>query len=289
MARSVDEINSYMVNALVTNFATIGITINPTLWSKRNMIRMFIYAAAIGQALCEQLMDAFMAAIEAQVAVASAAAPLWLQEKMFAFQYSTDNPQFVSLINGILQYPTVDTTLNVITACSVTSSTSNAVIIKCAQTLNGILAALDNLMIASAQGYINTIGTAGIIYTVQSLSPDQIYINANIYYQGQYTSTIQATVIAAITAWLQSQSVTNFNGQIKMSALEAMILSIPGVTDVELLNVRGRADAVVYAAGIDLIKNEQVLNRQYSQTAGYSITEQTAGFTLQQSLNLIAA
>lgn len=288
MARSVDEINVYMVNALVTNFATIGITINPTLWSKRNMLRLFIYSVAIGQALLEQLQDAFMVAVEAQVAIAAAASDLWIQSKMFQFQYSDTSPQYVSLINGVPQYATVDTTLNVITACSVTSSTPGIVTIKVAQTVNGLLAALTTLMTQAAQGYINTIGTAGIIYNISSLNPDQIYIAATIWFQGQYSSTIQATVIAAITNWLQMQSITNFNGNIKMSDLEGMIRTIPGVDDVELNNVSARPDSISFGSGIQLVVNNAIIQRQYASTAGYVIPEQTAGQTLVQSLTLIA-
>lgn len=288
MARSVDEINTYMVNALVTNFSTIGVTINPTLWSKRNMIRMFIYSVAIGQALLEQLQDAFMVLVEAQVAVSAAASNLWIQAKMFAFQYSDSNPQFVSLINDAPQYPVIDQTLNVITACSVTSSTPGNVTVKVAQTVNGILAALTTPMLQAAQGYLNTIGTAGIIYNVQSRNPDQMYIQAQIWFQGQYSSTIQATVIAAITAWLQSQSVTNFNGNILMSKLEDIILNIPGVNDVTLQNVRGRKDSDSFSAGIPLIVNETLVQREYSSDAGYVIPETTAGQTLMDSLTLTA-
>jgi hypothetical protein len=288
MARSVDEINNYMVNALVTNFASIGITIDPTLWSKRNMLRMFIYCIAIGQALLEQLMDVFMAAVESQVAIAAAASALWIQSKMFQFQYSGTNPQFVSLINDAPQYSVIDPTLRIITACSVTSTASSDVTVKVAKTVNGILTALAPLELSAAQGYATTIFTAGIEYDVQSNNPDQIYIQADLYFQGQYSATIQATTIAAITNWLQQQSVTNFDGKTKMSALEDLISSIPGMNDVVLKNVQARKDADLFTAGIILISNEQVVLRQYISDAGYIIPETTVGKTLIDSLNFIS-
>lgn len=288
MARSVDEINSYMLNALVTNFQSIGITINPTLWSKRNMLRMFVYSVAIGQALLEQLQDVFMAAIEALVSISAAASGSWIQYKMFQFQYSDTNPQFVTIINGVPSYPTIDQTLNIITACSVTFSTPGIVVIKVAQTINGLLAALTALQLQAAQGYINTIGTSGIIYTAQSSNPDQMYIGATIWFQGQFSSTMKASVIAAITAWLQLQSVTNFNGATQISKLEDMILNIPGVNDVELNNISARADATAFGSGIPLVVGNTVIQRQYQSIAGYVIPEQTAGQTLADSLTLNA-
>lgn len=288
MARTVDQINQYIVSNVVTNFAIIGITIDPTLWSKRNIIRLLCYTFAIAQNLLEQLMDSFMGDVEAQVALAAAASGAWVQQTMFNFQYSTTNPQFVQMINGVPVYPVIDPTLRIIKACSVTTDVSNAVNVKCAQMVNGILAAMDSMMVASAQGYLDTEGTAGINYNIISLNPDQLYVSADIYFQGQYASIILASIIAAITTWLQTQSVTNFNGVIKMSDLENIIRSVSGVNDVQLKGVRGRADTDLFSAGIDLILNSQILQRQYTTNAGYIIPETTAGQTLSTTLNLIA-
>src|ERR1700749_1393665 len=115
MARSVDQINSFLVDTLVSNFAAIGVTINPTLWSKRNMLRALCYTVAIVQALMEQLQDVFKANIEAVVATAAAASAKWVQAKMFEFQYSATDPQVIALINTVPVYPVVDPTLQIIT------------------------------------------------------------------------------------------------------------------------------------------------------------------------------
>lgn len=289
MARSVDQINSYIVDALVSNFAAIGITINPTLWSKRNLIRALIYTVAIAQALMEQLQDVFTANIEAVVATAAAASEAWIQAKMFEFQYSDTNPQVIALINTVPVYPVVDPTLQIITACSVTSNSANVVAVKVAT--GNPFTALTAPQLASAQGYINTIGVAGINYSVISLNPDNLYIDADIYYEGQYASVIQARVIAAINAWLQQLATTSFannvNGIVKMSDLEQMIRDIAGVNDVVLQNVRGRADSDAFSAGIDLILGSTIIQRQWNTIAGYAISETTTGNTLADSLNFI--
>lgn len=284
-ARSVDQINAYIVDALVTNFAVIGITIDPTLWSKRNLLRALCYTVAIGQALMEQLQDVFTTTIEAVVSTAAAASAAWVQAKMFAFQYSATNPQVIALINTAPVYPVVDPTLQIITACSVTSDISNVVAVKIAK--GNPFTALSSPELSSAQGYINTIGVAGIKYEVISLSPDQIYVQADIYYQGQYAALIQSSVIDTINAWLQQQAVNNFNGKIKISDLEETIRNITGVNDVVLKNVRGRAATDAFSAGIDLVLGTAVIQRQWSTIAGYTISEQTAGKTLADSLNFI--
>ncbi len=285
MARSVDQINSYIVDTLVSNFAAIGITINPTLWSKRNMLRALCYTVAIAQALLEQLQDVFMSDIETVVATAAAASAKWVQAKMFAFQYSATNPQVIALINTVPVYPVVDPMLQIITACSVTTNSANIVAVKVAK--GNPFQALAGPELASAQGYINTIGVAGIQYNVISLNPDNLYIDASIYYQGQYAAVIQANVIAAISAWLQQQAVVNFDGTIKMSDLEETIRNIAGVNDVVLNNVRGRADSDSFSAGIDLILGSTVIQRQWNTIAGYVIPETTTGKTLADSLTFI--
>jgi len=285
MARSVSEINSYIVDNLVAQFASIGITIDPTTWSKRNLLRAICYTVAIAQALEEQLQDAFMSDVEDAVAVASAASFAWIQAKMFEFQYSATDPQFVTLVNLVPVYPVVDPTLRIITACSVTSDISQSVTIKLAK--GNPFQALSSLELSSAQGYIDEIGDAGIDYECVSLNPDQLYVDADVYYQGQYASVIQSTVIQAITDWLASLAVTKFDGKIKVSDLEDEIRNIPGVNDVVLNNVRARPDSVLFAAGIDLVLGTQVLQRQYSTEAGYIVPETTSGKTLADSLNFI--
>ncbi len=285
MARSVDQINSYIVSALVSNFAAIGLTINPTLWSKRSLLRALCYTVAIAQALMEQLQDVFTANIEAVVATAAAASSAWIQAKMFEFQYSDTNPQVIALINTVPVYPVVDPTLQIITACSVTSNSANIVAVKVAT--GNPFTALTSPQLAAAQGYANTVFPVGINYTIISLNPDQLYIAADIYYEGQYAAVIQASVIAAINAWLQLQAVTNFNGIIKMSDLEQTIRDITGVNDVVLQNVRGRADSDSFSAGIDLVLGSAIIQRQWNTIAGYVVSEATTGKTLADSLNFI--
>lgn len=272
MARSVANINQYIVDTLVVNFAAIGITINPTLWSKVNLLRAICYTVAICQALMEQLQDLFRQDIEDIVSKAAAASAKWVQDKMFKFQYDASNPQVIALIDTIPTYPVVDETLRIITACSVTTDISNAVSIKVAK--GSPLAALSSPELSAAQGYINVIGVAGIGYTVISLNPDKLFIEAEVFYAGQYSAVISDNVINIINDYLETLSIVNFNGALKMTDLEAVIRNVVGVNDVVLKNVRGRADTDVFSAGIDLILNTATIQRQFITIAGY-ITEET--------------
>lgn len=288
MARSVSDIQTQIQTTLVANFATIGITIDTTAWSKRNMLRLLCFIFATCTAYLEQLMDTLKLSLEVTASQSAAASPLWIQAQMFNFQYSATNPQVLALVNTIPVYPAIDSTLKIITACSVTSTTPNVVTIKATKTVSGAFSPLDAPQIAAAQGYINILGSAGINYTIISLNSDKIMINANIYYSGQYSAVIVANVQTAINTFLSNLSVTNFNGAVKMSDIEQVIRAVQGVNDVQLLNVRGREDTTSYASGIDLIFNSQTLLRQYNSIAGYVATETTTGHTLTDTLTFIA-
>lgn len=286
MARTVEQINQYIVDQLVANFASIGITIDPTKWSKRNMLRQICFTEATQTALLEQLMDVYQQTIENTAAKAPAASAKWVQDKMFKFQYSATDPQIIALVDTVPTYPTINEALRIITACSVTSDVSNETLIKVAK--GNPFEALTSLEKSAAQGYINTIGIAGINYVIVSLNSDKIYIDADIYYQGQYASVIQANVIVAIKNWFVQLATDQFNGAVEMSDLEGTIRNVTGVNDVVLKNVRGRADADPFSAGIDLILNTAVIQRKWATIAGYVGEETTTGNTFTDTLNFIA-
>ena len=284
-ARSVDQVNVQIISTLVSNFATIGITIDPTQWSKRNYMRLFCYTFAVCTAYLEQLWESLKLSLETLAAQSAAASNLWIQAQMFLFQYSDTDPQVLQLVNTVADYPIIDPSLRIISACSVNSTASNEVTIKVAK--GNPFTALSTNEKNAAQGYINQIGTSGINYTVQSLNSDKLYVNANIYYQGQYSAVIQANVIAALNSFMQNLSVTNFNGTLKMTDLESVIRNVTGVNDVVLLNVRGRDDVSPYSAGIQLIGDSRTLQRMWSTISGYVAAENTTGYTFSDSLNFI--
>jgi len=287
MARSISDIQTQINTELVAAFAAINITIDPTKWSKRNMMRLFCYIFSVCTAYLEQLMDVLKLSLEKTASQSAAASGLWIQAQMFAFQYSSTDPQVLQLVGTIPVYPLIDVTLRIITACAVKSTASNEVTIKVAKG-NPFVKLSPSTELAAAQGYINQLGSAGINYTVVSLDSDKLYVNADIYYQGQYSAVISANVIAALNSFLQNLSITNFDGSLKMTDLENVIRNVTGVNDVVLLNVRGRADTDSYSAGINLILNKQTQQRLWNTIAGYSSQENTTGYTFADSLNFIA-
>lgn len=280
MARQISEIQQQMLDNIAAD-PVLGSLLTST--SRRAIYRLWTYIVAVAINTLEQLMDIFSAKVEAIAATAAPATATWLQAQILKFQYSDTNPQVVQLINFAPAYPVVDESLRIITRCSVTTNLSSQVLVKVAT--GEPPAALTSAQVAALQSYLGEIGIAGVVYNVISQASDKLYVQANIFYQGQYSAVIKANVIAAIEAYL---SALPFNGQVKITDLEDAITGVEGVNDVVLVNVRARANGTVFASSSYLVQNQQTLSRLWNTIAGYMVGETTSGNTLNDSLTFIA-
>ena len=281
MARTVEQINNSLIAAKEADSNLDGLTSD----SRRSLWRSQLYVVAGAQATFEQLMELEKANVQAIVKVAPAGSPYWIQQKMFEFQYDATTPQIIQLNTSTFayNYPTVDATKQIITRCSVNRLIYNVVQIKVAKGTTP--AALDSLELAAEQDYINTIGVAGINYVVISNASDKMFIEADIYYKGQYSAIIQANVIAAIEAYFAG---IDFNGQVTLTDLEVAIKSVAGVNDVVLKNVKARKDSVALVDAAYMVQSNTELSRMWQTQAGYIVGETTSGNTLADTLNFIA-
>ena len=287
MARTVQQCNDAIVSALVTEFASVGVTINPALWSKASLLRVICWSIAVAQSLFEQLQDISIAKMEAIQATSPAASAAWLQDAAFKFQYSATTPQYLTVISGVCQYQNVNPALRIVTACAVVSDLMNIVYLKVAKGAT-TLQKLSSGELTALQAYINQKGTAGVTYIVTSSDPDRLYISASIYYKGIYSAVIQANVIAAINTYLKTFSVNSFGGIFYLSDLQAMIKGIEGVNDVVFTRVNLRYSTQSALAGINLVSAGTEINRKYITNAGYIIQEDTTGYTFADTLTFIA-
>jgi hypothetical protein len=228
-------------------------------------------------------MDQNKTEVENLVSQAAPGTPQWLQSQVLKFQYSSTSPQVIQLIAFAPKYPIVDLSLRIITRCSVTTDISNTVTIKVAKGFPP--QALSFLELDALTSYVNQIGVAGISYNVLSQAADRLYVQAQIFYTGLFSSVIKTNVILAINAYLAS---IPFNGQIKVSDLERAILGVSGVTDVILQNVFARAAATAFGSGTGLVISNALVGRIWPTQGGYAITEDSLGNTLTDSLTFIS-
>lgn len=243
----------------------------------------------------EQLMDAYKVDLEDKVSKGAVGSDAWLQDRILRFQYDSGTPQIVEIKSDFsVDYVTVDATKRIITRASVNTTANKTVSVKVAKQNPPV--ALSAPELAALQSYLtNTgdgtyagrglgIGFSGISIIASSSSADEIYINADIQFNGQYAATIQTDVISAINNYLAN---IDFNGKVYISNLEIAIKSVTGVVDVLLKDVAIRANATLFANKTYLVQNQTTIIQSYSLEAGYAIGETTAGQTFTDKLNFI--
>lgn len=280
MARSINEIQAGII-ASVQADTMLGPALTST--SKRAIWRLWTFIFAVAINILEQIMDVFKTNTDITVSLAAPQTSQWLQNMVNQFQYSATNPQILQLINLVPQYPIVDTSLLIVSRCSVNTSLAGAVVIKVAT--GNPPTALSSLQLSALQSYVNLIGVTGIDYAVISGSADKIMIQADVYYNGGYSSVISSNVQDAINNYL---SILPFNGALKLTDLAASIRDAAGVTDVIFKNVVCRADTTSLASGTYLVTGNQYVGRLWPTVAGYIVGETTSGSTFSDTLNFIA-
>lgn len=280
MARSTATIQATMdaEQAAQTDLATLDSpsqTAIYTLWK-------FITSAIIN--FSEQLWDLKKTEIENIVKVGAVGTDAWLQDRVLKFQYDSVTPEVLEVASDFsINYPVIDTTKRIITRCAVKTTSQRVVLVKVAKSEPPV--ALSAPEQSSLSGYLSDINFAGVNYILTSLDSDKIYIKANIFYNGQYASTISDAVIAGINAYLAS---IPFNGYIKISDLQMAIKNVTGVTDVVLEDVAIRADTVAFGSKTYLVQGKTNLIPLYQTIAGYAEEETTASNTFVDTLTFTA-
>lgn len=279
MARTIEQIQA----GIITDIQATPELAEANSTSKRAIWRLFAFVQASAILLLEQIIDVFVTENDIKISKAIPATASWINSKVLEFQYSAINPQIVQLVNFAPEYPTKDASLRLISRCSVVTTLSNQVIIKVAKSEPPT--ALTSTELSSLQSYVNQIGIMGVNYNCQSLASDKLMIDAEVYYDGQYSTVISATVIDAINIFLAKLS---FNGVLKVSDIELAIRNVVGVNDVLLKNIKMRSDATAFGSGTFLIQNNTVISRLFPTVSGYIVGETTAGNTFTDKLTFIA-
>jgi hypothetical protein len=278
MARSINEIQA----TIIANVQAQPELAAASSTSKRAIWRLWTYVVAVAINFLEQLMDIFQTEVEATVALSAPQTAQWVQDRVLRFQYDATNPQIVQLINLVPEYPVVDPALRIVTRCSVKSNLSNQVSIKVAKDEPPIPLVISE--VSALQSYIDIIGVAGVDYLVTSTASDKFYIDADIFYNGQYSAVIQSNVISTIEAFFAA---IPFDGTVKLLDLEIAIRNTLGVSDVVFNNVRARRDSDALATATYLVQNNELISRLWPTISGYVVGETTVGNTLADTLTFI--
>lgn len=271
MALSVATIKAQIQNIKNTYPEIAGILFAEEGGSKVGSFNLEADTIAQCIAIQGQLFDAYQTELSG---IADSAVPTtdeWVQSEIFKFQYSATSPQYVQLINLVPTYPVVDETLRIITRCSAVTLGNGIVSVKVAAGASPI--ALSTPQKTALLAYCKIVFGGGVVISLLTANADRLYLSANIYYDGQFTSSIQSDVEASINAYL---STLPFNGVVVKSDIEVAIKNTLGVSDVTINIMAGRKGDDSYV-GLDT-------GRKWMTYAGYIIEEDDAGHTFADSI-----
>lgn len=279
MARTIEEIQAEMdaeqaLQPQLSGLNSISQAAIYTLWK-------YVFSTALW--FEETLWDTFKTEIETVITNAVVGTDEWVKFEVLKFQYDTVTPQIVQLVDFVPSYNPIDESLQIITRASVNTLTNKVVSVKVAKEDPPI--ALDALELSSLQGYLDDISFAGVEYNVQSLTSDKIFLEAEVFYDGQYTSTISANVIDAINLYLSNLP---FNGYVRISDVEDAIQSVAGVVDIVISNLALRSDTTPFASKVFLVENKTTIFNKLLTTAGYAIEETESGESFTDKLTFTA-
>ena len=298
MALTISQNQLILSNFLVAYAASIGITINPNIWtlvpgsiSETDYKLLLLNTIASGMGFQQQENDLFQSQQETLIASAPPQTAQWYQNQMLLFQFNSSIPQVPQIqpsttANALaIVWNQVNPQYRVISFCIAVFGSAGRCLIKVAAISNGLPANLDSIYpgaLAAATSFVNLTACAGISYIVTSGNSDWLFLQIDLYYSGVYSSVIFDSVSSAITSFLNSLSQSGFSTNtlavFKLSALEDAILQVPGVTDMEYINVALRPD-VAYPGSTAttwgttfqeyLVSDSDENNRSWETIAGY--------------------
>lgn len=231
---------------------------------------------AININLFEQLQDAYKEELEVIAASAIPGTQAWIKEKVLEFQYDALNPQYIQLIDLVPTYTEVDEDLRIISRVAVIESGNGVILIKVAT--GDSPTTLSTPQLTALENYLDVIIPAGPTVVASTQLSDKIWIDAEVYYEGQYVASIQADVELAINTYLEN---IDFNGVVLVSKIQDAIQGVTGVKDVVINEVRARRDSTVFASATTIA-------RQWTTIAGYIIEETTASQTFADTIEYFA-
>jgi len=280
MARSIATILALMdaEQAAQTGLSGLNSPSNSAIY------KLWKYIVAAQMFLQETLWDIYKAALELTISKAAVGTSAWLQDKVLKFQYDATTPQVLSVGSDFsVNYTTVDTTKQIITRAAVNRTAQRTVLVKVAKSDPPV--ALSGPELSSLNGYLDDICFAGVNYVATSLVSDKLYLKANVYYDGQYSNTIQENVETAINNYL---SLLPFDSKVKITALTDAIQLVEGVSDVIITDLAMRSDATAFANKTYLVQNKTTILSSYPTFAGYIVEETTASNTFADTLTYTA-
>jgi hypothetical protein len=285
MARTVTEIQDEIISNVNTDLPDLTSTSQTALW------RLWTYIVAVAIAVHEQLWDAKEADLQAIADSAQVGTAQWLQAQALKFQYDAADPQVLTVVDFAPVYPIIDESLQIVEVAAVNQQTNRRVIVKVAKDDGvGGLEPLVTDELTAFRSYIKAIQFAGTSISVVSSDADRLFIDMEVFFNGQYVQTdVSTNLKAAITTYLRN---LDFDGVVNKTALIDVMQTVEGVEDIKLNILRGRTSSdTVGSIDNTIIFNlsSGINNRFYETSAGYVLLEDTPTYEFDDTVTFTIA
>jgi hypothetical protein len=239
--------------------------------------RLIAYVVATAHNVLETIFDRHKADVDTALARAKPGTAAWYALQALRFQLGDS----LLVDDAGIHYPAGSSGQLLITrAAAVEDSLSGKLTIKVAKAAAaaGQLDALSAAELVQVRAYFDRIGFAGVRKEVVSRAADRLKVVGNIYYDALAdVPLLQAASEAAVRAYLATLSDTDFDGLVYLSKIEDALQAVPGVRDVQLVQVSARAGAVAPV----------LIERVYETQAGYLVLDELPGSTLADTLTYL--
>jgi hypothetical protein len=296
MARSIEEIKQ-SIKTEIRTYPSLNSFLfpedTPTAGSKTSVFNLMIHSVAVAMFTFEVIADSLRDDIQEIADAAPSGNQSWLRQQILDFQFGDtvtietadeDDPNdFVPVY-----YP-VTPANKIVTQCSVSDGQNGIVIVKVAKGTAPTLTPLSGAELTALQDYYfgtggtQGVGFAGVNAQFVNLDSDRLFVEANIYFYGQFVqATVKANIITAMDNFLATFTDDNFGGAVFMIKLVDAIQAVDGVSRVELVSVKARPNSTPFVSAITVS-----IQGVYQTDAGHIIQEDTVGETFDDKITMI--
>ncbi len=223
-----------------SNLDDLNSTSVTALWS------LYLFVVAAGISFFEQVLALFVEDLEYQKDTTPIYTAQWWRDRMINFYQFSDTDPAIGQVkvndNFEIFYETEDIDARIIEYCAVTQElNSRQVTIKVAKDNgSGQPEVLTTDEQVSATSFVGSIQGAGLLISTVSFPGDLLFVDIDIYYDGQFAeTTTKDNVNNAIIAYLSN---IEFDGGVRELNLIDSIQNVPGVKDVVVNALQAQAD-----------------------------------------------
>ncbi len=266
MARTIQEITASIL-AEKAKYNALSVLNSP---SDTAIWRLWVDVTAACVYEFEKLLDLFKAEIEQKNRDAVVGRAAWYAAKALEFQFGDS----LTVVDGVVKYTTPDTSKQIVKRAACKGG-ANSVLKVATLNSSGQVVPLNSTELAAFTDYVSNFMFAGTNLTIISQATDLLRLTLEVYYDPLLAvDTVKANCITAIETYLAT---LDFNGILKVSALEDAIQAVAGVKDVFIQTIQAKQHTGSYAS----------VERVYQTVAGYIQIDNT-NFPLATNLTMIA-